>query len=45
MMIRKKIRGSDAPSIRAASMISVGSVRMNWRMRNIAQAPPVMPAR
>ncbi len=32
-MIRQKIRSSPAPSTRPASSRSLGSPRMNWRMR------------
>lgn len=34
-----------APSTRALSINSVGRVRMNWRIRNMAQTPPDSPGK
>src|SRR5207248_9679443 len=36
--MRRKIRGSDAPSTRAASRISSGIESMYWRMKKIPNA-------
>ena len=38
MTMRPKIISSLAPSIRAASISSLGIVRMNWRIRKMPKA-------
>ncbi|MNW51390.1 hypothetical protein D3C74_288740 [compost metagenome] len=37
--MRQKILNSPQPSIRAISIMSFGSVRKNWRMKNTANVP------